>query len=114
MTDEGQLDENDVRDMYYLLNNLFVDKILEGRKNEEFYEGFFRHTLRYQMGVFKWQEAIHNTQDKAFCTPSDEAFAIVNIINLRDYWKKKWTNTLGPDDKPLYTKKKGTQRINEG
>lgn len=91
---------------------------MEGRSNVTFFEGFFKYTLRYQIGTLNWGEEINRDagSDKPFCTPSDEAFAILNLLNLRGYWIKKWNPFManGPNDGPLYTKQKGTSRDAQG
>ena len=74
-------------------------------------------TLRYQIGTSKWYETMMKDPENGdpLCTPSDEAFAILNVLNLRNYWLKKWSGgTVTASDMPLYTKKKGTSRDAQG
>ena len=74
-------------------------------------------TLRYQIGTSKWYETMMKDPENGdpLCTPSDEAFAILNVLNLRNYWLKKWSGgTVTASDMLLYTKKKGTSRDARG
>ena len=74
-------------------------------------------TLRYQVGNNQWMETIEKDPEAndPICTPSDEAFALLNLINLRKYWLKKWAgDELTDKDKPLYTKRMGKTRTAQG
>ena len=102
---------------YYLSNGSFEEKLLQGRSNPPFYKGFVKTTLSYQIRTSKWYETMMKDPENGdpLCTPSDEAFVILNVLNLRNYWLKKWSG--GPvtaSDMPLYTKKKGTSRDAQG
>ena len=102
---------------YFLSNMLFEEKILQGRSNKTFFGGFVKTTLWYQIGSDRWYETMVKDpqSEEPLCTPSDEAFAILNVLNLRNYWLKKWSGEpVGDREKPLYTKKKGTTRDAQG
>jgi hypothetical protein len=99
-----------------ILRNMTLEDILEGRSKETSYLFFCKHFIRCVVGKVKFRDKSMHTKLSNYCTPTDEAFALICAINSWNVWKNMYFND-GADRgnvKTTYTTGRGSKALKFG